>query len=297
MGRITDIQHFSVHDGPGIRTTVFLKGCNLRCFWCHNPETQVTRPELQYFSDRCISCGNCVPVCPESAHELQGPLHLFHRDRCTACGACTDVCYPRALLMTGADLTVEEVVRAVVRDHAYYESSGGGLTMSGGEPLLQPDFTRAVLEACKDEGVHTAVETAANVPWERIAQILPYTDLVMMDIKSMDSAVHKRATGVPNDQILRNAKRLADRGTPLIVRTPVIPGVNNNDGSIRAIASFVSKLESVLSYELLRFHAMATSKYAALGREFEASGLSSPSTDDMNRFVHVAASVEGRTKV
>lgn len=289
-GTITDIQHFSVHDGPGIRTTVFTKGCNLRCFWCHNPETQATDLELQYYPDRCIACGKCVEVCPESAHAMVDGLHAFDRARCTACGACTDVCYSRALVMAGARRSAADVVEVVLRDRAFYETSGGGVTISGGEPLLQPAFTRAVLTGCRAEGIHTAVETAANVSWSRIQEILPVTDLVMMDVKSMDGDVHRKATGVPNARILENARRLADYGVPLIVRTPVVPGVNDDEESIRAIADFTSGLRSLVRYELLRFHAMAGSKYAALGLPFHAGGITPPSDDQMKRLAEVASS-------
>ncbi len=292
---ITDIQHFSVHDGPGIRTTVFLKGCNLRCFWCHNPETLTPRPELQYFEDRCIACGNCVPVCPESAHSMIDGVHRLDRNRCTNCGACPDVCYPRALTMAGMEKTSSEVVEAVLRDQAYYDSSGGGLTVSGGEPLLQPEFTREILEGCRRAGVHTAVETAAAVPWARLELILPVTQLVMMDIKSLDTATHSRVTGVPNKRILENAERLAASGMPLIIRTPVIPGVNDNEASILAIAEFTARLDSLLSYELLMFHPMATSKYSSLGLRYEAAELVSPSEETMQRLRLAAANVEVRT--
>ncbi len=291
-GTVTDIQHFSVHDGPGIRTTVFVKGCNLRCFWCHNPETQASGLELQYYPDRCIACGKCVEVCPESAHSMVDGLHAFDRSRCTACGACTDVCYSRALVMAGAERTAAEVVEIVLRDRAFYDTSGGGLTISGGEPLLQPAFTRAVLAGCRAEGIHTAVETAANVPWNRIQEILPVTDLVMMDIKSMDSDVHRRATGVPNARILENAQRLAEYGVPLIVRTPVVPGVNDDEASIRAIAEFASGLSSLVRYELLRFHAMAGSKYAALDLPFHAGDITPPTDEQMERLADIATEFE-----
>lgn len=291
-GTVTDIQHFSVHDGPGIRTTVFVKGCNLGCFWCHNPETQASGLELQYYPDRCIACGKCVAVCPESAHSMVDGLHVFDRERCTACGACTDVCYSRALVMAGAVRTAAEVVDIVLRDRAFYETSGGGVTISGGEPMLQPAFTRAVLAGCSAEGVHTAVETAANVAWTRMEEILPVTDLVMMDIKSMDSDVHRKATGVPNGRILENARRLAEYGVPLIVRTPVVPGVNDDEESIRAIAAFASGLRSLVRYELLRFHAMAGSKYAALGMPFRAGDITPPNDEQMARLADIASSFE-----
>ena len=290
-GIVTDIQHFSIHDGPGIRTTVFVKGCNLRCFWCHNPETLSATPELQYHPDRCIACGACVEACPVAAHAMIDGRHAFDRSRCTACGACSEVCYARALVMAGEVKRAADVVDVVLRDRVFYETSGGGVTISGGEPLLQPDFTRAILAGCRAEGVHTAVETAANVAWARFETILPVTDLVMMDVKTMDRDAHRRATGVSNERILANARRLADHGVPLIVRTPVVPGVNDDDESVRAVAAFVADLPGRVEYELLRFHMMAESKYAALGAECRASGIAPPTSERMEQLAAVAASV------
>lgn len=295
-GMVTDIQHFSIHDGPGIRSTVFVKGCNLRCFWCHNPEAIARDRELQYFADRCIGCGACVEVCPTSAHSMVDGMHLFDRTRCTACGACPEVCFARALVMAGEPKSAAEVVEILMRDRVFYETSGGGVTISGGEPLLQPRFTRAVLSGCREAGVHTAVETAANVPWDRLLEILPVTDLVMMDIKTMDSETHRRVTGVPNERILENARRLGDSGVPLIIRTPVVPGVTDDEESIRAIAAFVSELPTVVRYELLRFHSMAESKYAALGMEFRVEGITPPTTDRMEALAAVASSFEMEVK-
>jgi pyruvate formate lyase activating enzyme len=295
-GIVTDIQHFSIHDGPGIRTTVFVKGCNLRCFWCHNPETQSPGPELQYYADRCIACGACVTACPESAHAMVDGLHAFDRSRCTACGLCTDVCFSRALVMAGQTRSAADVIGVLLRDRAFYETSGGGVTISGGEPLLQPAFTRAILAGCKAEGVHTAVETAANVPWARLQEVLPVTDLVMMDIKTMDSEVHRRVTGVPNARILENARHLADCGIPLIVRTPVVPGVNDDDESIRSIAGFAAELPSLIRYELLRFHAMAESKYSALEMVSASRDLEPPTTERMEHLAAVASGFELEVK-
>ena len=289
-GIVTDIQHFSIHDGPGIRTTVFVKGCNLRCFWCHNPETLAAKPELQYFPDRCIACGACVDVCPEDAHAMIDGRHVFDRSRCTACGACTNVCYARALVMAGETRRAADVVRDVLKDRVFYETSGGGVTVSGGEPLQQPGFTRAILAGCRAEGVHTALETAASVAWERFEAVLPVTDLVMMDIKSMDSRTHRRATGVPNERILANAHRLAGSGVRLIIRTPIVPGVNDDEESVRAIAAFVAELPGDVGYELLRFHMMAQSKYAALGAECRAAELTPPTKETMAALAAAAAS-------
>ncbi|MCU0519767.1 MAG: glycyl-radical enzyme activating protein [Anaerolineae bacterium] len=287
-GTITDIQRFSIHDGPGIRTTVFLKGCNQRCFWCHNPETLDSKPQLQYFADRCIGCGACVERCPQGAHTFVEGVHRLDRTRCVACGACADTCYARALVMVGETKSADEVVDVIIRDRAFYETSGGGVTLSGGDPMLQLEFSEAVLARCRDAGIHTAIETAANVPWERLERIIAVSDLVMMDIKHMDSDRHQAFTGVPNERILANARRLSENGVPLIIRTPIVPGVNDDKESIGAIAAFVSELPGEVSYELLRFHAMATAKYDSLGMVYEAATIQAPTTEDMARLTEGA---------
>ncbi len=287
-GIVTDIQHFSIHDGPGIRTTVFLKGCNQRCFWCHNPETLSPKPQLQLFLDRCIGCGECFERCPQGAHTLVDGEHLFDRSVCIGCGVCTETCYAKALVLIGETKTVDDVVETVLRDRAFYETSGGGVTLSGGDPLLQLEFTEAVLARCHDAGIHTAIETAANMPWERIERVLPVTDLVMMDVKLMNSERHRTFVGVPNERILENAKRLGETGKPLIVRTPIVPGVNDDEATIAEIAGFVAGLPNLASYELLRFHAMATSKYDSLDMAYDAATLTPPTKERMEELTEVA---------
>ena len=292
QGIVTNIQRFSIHDGPGIRTTVFLKGCNLRCFWCHNPETLNPKPELQLFFSRCIACGACFKRCPNQAHVLlENGQREFHRERCVGCGTCAETCYAEALVLVGQTKTVEEVVEEVMRDKPFYETSNGGVTLSGGEPLLQLEFSYAILEQCRQQGVHTAIETAANFPWERIATLLPVVDLVMMDIKLMDSARHKECTGVPNERILENALRLGQQPQPLIVRTPIVPGVNDNPEDVAAIARFASQLPNLLYYELLPFHPMATSKYDSLEINYRARDLKRPTKELMDELTQVAQNV------
>lgn len=287
-GTVTNIQRFSIHDGPGIRTTVFLKGCNLRCFWCHNPETLKPQPELQIFASRCIGCGECFKRCPQGAHVIEDGVRKFLRDRCTACGACAETCYAGALEIVGEIKTVEQVVEEVLRDRAFYETSGGGLTISGGEPLLQRDFTYGILARCRQEGVHTAIETALNFPWERVASVLPVTDLVMMDLKIMNSDRHREYTGVPNERILANILRLGQEAMPLIVRTPIVPGVNDTVQEVSAIAEFVSRLPNLVYYELLPFHPMATSKYDSLDIDYRARDLKTPPKALMDELVAAA---------
>ena len=290
-GLISDIQRFSIHDGPGIRSTVFFKGCNLRCFWCHNPETLALRPELQFYPDRCIGCGACLEACPHGAHVLLDGQRVFRRDLCQGCGTCAQTCYAQALVLVGKRMTVDEVMAEVLRDRPFYETSGGGVTLSGGEPLLQVEFAAALLARCQAEGLHTAIETAAQVPWERLAKVLPVTDLVMMDIKLMDPVRHREATGADNARILDNARRLAQVGVPLIVRTPIVPGVNDNEADVAAIAAFVAELPHVLYYELLPFHPMAAGKYASLGIDYRARTFKTPPRERMDALAEAASRV------
>jgi pyruvate formate lyase activating enzyme len=296
QGIVTNIQRFSIHDGPGIRTTVFLKGCNLRCFWCHNPETLAPKAELQLFLERCIACGECFKRCPNGAHVVVDGQRRFLRELCQGCGACAETCYAEALVLVGQVKSVDEVVEEVLRDRPFYETSNGGVTLSGGEPLLQFDFSRAILERCRAEGVHTAIESAVNYPWERVAAMLEVTDLVMIDIKHMDSARHRECTGVPNERILENALRLGQQPQPLIVRTPLIPGVNDNEADIAAIAAFVKQLPNLVYYELLPFHPMATSKYQSLDMDYRAKDLARNSNERVEALTEVAraADIEAR---
>ena len=298
-GIVTNIQRFSIHDGPGIRTTVFLKGCNLRCFWCHNPETWNPKPELQLFLNKCIGCGECFENCPEQAHEMVDGIRQFHRTRCVGCGTCTDTCYAEALVLVGEDMSVDQVMEEVLADRAFYESSNGGITLSGGEPALQADFSYALLERSKAEGLHTAIETDVNYSWKVLERLLEVTDLLMSDIKHMNPEIHKSCTGATNTQIIANHKRLMETDTPLILRTPVVPTVNANDEDITAIAAYVRELCDIRkatqsqvpcpSLELLPFHKLASDKYRSLDLDYKAVNLSSPSKNQMLQFVEVAA--------
>ena len=264
---VSDIQRFSVHDGPGIRTTVFLKGCNLRCLWCHNPEMLRPEAEVQLFAGRCVGCGACLEACPNQAHAMTDGRREFDRSLCTACGLCAAGCYARALVLVGGELTVEEVLAEVMADREFYDNSGGGVTISGGEPLLQLDSTVELLGACKAEGIHTAIETNLAWPWRRVAAVVAVTDLIMLDIKMMDAAAHRRWTGAGNEQILKNARKLSANGVPTIARTPVVAGVNATAGEIGRIADFVSDFEHLLYYELLPYNPLGASKYDGLGTE------------------------------
>jgi pyruvate formate lyase activating enzyme len=299
-GPVFNIQRFSIHDGPGIRTTVFLKGCSLSCFWCHNPEGRRGVPELQYFPEKCIACGACVAACPHSAHEFVAGVHVFHRDRCETAGACIATCYSQALQLTGETMSVEQVMVEVSRDEAFYRSSGGGVTLSGGEPSLNREFSYEILSQCKSRMYHTAIETCGECPWESLDALLPVTDLVMMDIKQISPERHRAATGKSNERILQNARRLALTEKPLVFRTPVVPTVNDAAEDIKGIAAFLCELNEIrkkhangrgtpnLSYELLPFHKLASDKYHSLGLEYKAASLLPPTKEQMQNLGEVA---------
>jgi pyruvate formate lyase activating enzyme len=292
-GLIFDIQRFSVHDGPGIRTTVFLKGCTLRCFWCHNPEGLRMTSEVQFLPNRCLACGACVAACGHDGQHLDETGRSFTRAQCVACGQCVEACVAEALTLAGKRVTATEVVAEVLRDRVFYETSGGGVTLSGGEPALQPDFAREILTLSKAEGLHTAIETCGSIPWSSLEALLPLTDLVMMDLKQMDADKHRAATGAGNERILANARQLAQTRKPLIFRTPVVPGVNDTPAEIAAMAAFVAELVALraiesngtgpadISWELLPFHRMAGDKYRSLGLEYRARDLNPPPKDHM----------------
>jgi pyruvate formate lyase activating enzyme len=294
-GLVFNIQQFSIHDGPGIRTTVFLKGCPLRCFWCHNPEGLRPKLEVQFTPSRCIGCGACVRACEHGAQELGEMGRAYHRDRCVGCGACVAECYAEALQLTGREMTAAEVLREVRQDRAFYDSSGGGITLSGGEPLMQAEFARAILQGAKAEGLHTAVETSGQTRWENLQAILPVVDLFMVDLKQLDAQKHKAATGVSNHRILANIRRLAETGKPIIFRVPVVPTVNDTREDMQAVAAFVRGLAEAradggagLTLELLPFHRLAEDKYTSLGLTYRAAGLMTPGKETMGELLEAA---------
>ncbi len=259
MGIVTDIQRFSLNDGPGIRTTVFLKGCNARCQWCHNPETFSLQPELMIYPDRCFGCGACVDF--DSARMEKGLPPP--REELTPASAAR--CFSGALTVSGREMTAEDVMREILQDKEYYVSSGGGVTVSGGECLMQPAFTKEILLACRANDIHTALETNLMYPWSALEELLPLLDLIMADIKLPDSDSYQRYTGIDNAQVLENVARLAETSIPSIIRTPVIPGVNDDDSMIRTIAQQAATAGASLQYyELLNFNPLGASKYQGL---------------------------------
>jgi len=265
-GIVFDIQRFSIHDGPGIRTTVFLKGCPLRCLWCGNPESISPRPQLSYMPERCIACGACIEICPETAliPGAEGKA-VLDRPRCTDCGKCAAVCDPKALEMVGREMTADEVMAVVLRDAEYYRQSGGGLTLSGGEPLYQPDFAETLLYFAHSRGLHCCVETSGQADWEVIERLHPLVDLWLYDYKETDSALHAKFTGFFNSQIVANLRRLYDSGAKILLRCPMIPGHNARRQHLNGIAALARSLPKLEGVELLPYYNMWRAKLGRLG--------------------------------
>jgi len=286
-GVITHIQRFSVHDGPGIRTTVFLKGCQMHCPWCHNPETYRRDPEIQVFPQRCIGCRACAAACAQGAHEFTAAGHAYHRNRCVVCGQCVDQCYAQALVRVGETRSAESVVAEVLADRPFYQPEGG-VTISGGEPLLQAEFTRDILEQCRQEEIHTAIETNLAWPWPVVEPLVPLVDLFLVDVKIMDDAAHRAWTGLSNRQTLENLRRLDALDKMLVIRTPVVVGVNARPEEIDAIADFLATLDNVAQYELLPYHPLGTGKYDALGLDGPRPEFRTPTAAELDALAEQA---------
>lgn len=269
-GRIFEIKRFAVHDGDGIRTTCFLKGCPLRCVWCHNPEGISALPQLAYYEEKCVHCGECVTACPTMVHSFTEGIHTLERDKCTHCGRCRDACFGDALEIYGREVTVGEILLLLLEDRAFYGKKGG-VTLSGGECLLQADFCAELLKALKAEGVHTAVDTCGFVPREAIDKVMPYTDVFLYDVKAADASVHIKCTGRSNKIILENLAYIDDRGKPLEIRIPYVPGYN--DGEMEGIGEILHKLKNLTKVRILPYHNYAGGKYAALSMENTLPGV------------------------
>lgn len=277
-GNVFNIQRFTIHDGPGLRTEVFLKGCPLRCEWCSNPESWMSIIQPGVYRTKCISqekCGMCLEVCPgeDTLKFYQGKIAAIDREKCKHCLACADECPSEALKQWGKKMSVQECMDIIRKDKGYYERSGGGVTLSGGEPLLQSEFVRDVFVACKEEKIQTCLESTFYAGWQEIEKVLPYTDLIISDIKHMDSEVHRKYTGVGNERILDNLEHLAQEGRNIILRIPVIPNVNDDEKNIRETAEFIlNKMNGhVRTLQLLSFMRLGEEKYTSLGIPYKMS--------------------------
>jgi pyruvate formate lyase activating enzyme len=283
-----DIEHFALHDGPGIRTVVFFKGCPLRCFWCSNPESQDLEPELFYRAAGCLGCRRCLEVCAREALSFADGGLQIDRARCDRCGACAERCNSTALSLVGRTFSVEEVLAEVLRDEPFYRHSGGGVTFSGGEPVAQPQALAEMAQRCRGAGLHTALETCGHYPWEALEGGLPWLDLVLYDLKQMDSARHESITGVANERILRNFERLvaewieglggsgAGYRGGIRVRVPLVPGLNDREEDLLSLRGYLARTAPDVPVDLLPYHRLGNGKYGGLGRPYALAGLVPP---------------------
>ena len=275
-----NIQKYSVHDGPGIRTTVFFKGCPLRCWWCHNPESQRCKHQIMYFAERCTGCGICEKRCEQKAIRLEGSRVVIDQGKCNMCGKCTEFCPTNALEHVGKDVTVEELMKEIKKDEVFYEESGGGFTFSGGEPMVQADFLNEVLKACKKREIHTIVDISGYGAWDEFEKIADKVDLFLYDLKFINNEKHKKYIEISNVEILNNLKKLSDIGANIFVRMPIIRNINDDDEHIDESIRFLAKLK-VIQVNLLPYHKMGMDKYRRLDLEYKLSGMEKPTDEKM----------------
>lgn len=279
-GRIVDVKRFAVHDGPGIRTTIFFKGCPLHCTWCHNPESISPSPQFGFIPDKCIGCGECRKVCPNERDT----------DKCVFCGKCAEACLGQALQFYGALRSSEELIATVLEDKLFYQTSGGGMTLSGGEPLLQPEFARELLELAKENGIHTAVDTCGHVGHRALDMVKPLTDIFLYDLKHTDPTAHRKLTGCDNRLILENLCALDDDGCKIEVRIPLIPTLNDSEDNLRASGELLASLKNLTLTRVLPYHDYARSKYRSLGMEDTMPHVELPDDESLNRAVDILRS-------
>lgn len=291
-GIVFNIQRMSIHDGPGIRTTVFFKGCPLNCLWCSNPESQCAGLEISFIKNRCIGCGYCEQVCPQQIIHENNDYGIEDTGRCDLCMKCVEECCTGSRKVIGQEYTVEELHHEILKDKSFYDSSDGGVTFSGGEPFMQSDFLLEMLKCCKDSGLHTAIETTGETETEIMLEALELLDLVFFDLKHMNDRAHTELTGISNRKILGNLKVAAENHNNIIVRIPVIPGLNDSDENIYSTAKLAADL-SVSALELLPYHNLGESKYRQLGREYTLSGIKNPSKERMEEIAGIAKQAIG----
>ncbi len=263
-GNILDLQRFSIHDGPGIRTTVFLKGCPMKCQWCHNPESQSPKQMLSFIGNKCIGCGNCLEACPNHAHKFINGRHIIDRQLCTDCGQCTKKCYSKAVEIVGQTMSAEDVMNIVMRDKPFYDNSGGGLTISGGEPAAQPQFTARLLKLAKENALHTAIETSGFCKWDFFKNTIPFTDIFLFDWKETNPQKHLEFCGVDNSIIRNNLEKLSCAGANIILRCPIVPSLNDRTDHFEGIAELYKTLK-ISAVEIMPYHRLGESKYERFG--------------------------------
>jgi pyruvate formate lyase activating enzyme len=290
-GTVFNIQRYSIDDGPGVRTTVFLKGCPLTCLWCSNPESQCGLPEVTYRYTSCKRCGTCVKVCPVQAVTLSDDGVHIDRAKCTLCEECVKNCVPEALRISGKKMTVDEVFKVVKKDADYYEASGGGVTASGGEILAQADFVAALFKKCREAGYHTNADTSGFGDPAALEKILDYSDLVFFDLKHMDPVKHREYCGTSNDLILSNLELVVKKGVPVVIRVPLIPGYNNSDENLRALAETVSKITRDSVVNILPYHRYGANKYRMIDMVYRLEGVPELTQDELNKAKEIIESI------
>lgn len=289
-GTVFNIQRFSLHDGPGIRTTVFLKGCPLDCLWCHNPESKKSSPQLSFTSSHCISCGNCCKACPNGVHIFENKKRIVRWELCKAYGSCASECPSGALEIIGIKKDSDEIIEEVEKDIPFYGSSGGGMTISGGEPLMQPEFTLELLKKAKKKGINTTLDTCGFFDWERFMAMLPFLDLVLFDLKQMEPKLHKKLTGKDNKIILENLGRLVGQDARVIIRVPVIPGSTDDDKNLHQMGAFLNSFKFVPEVELLPYNMLAGSKHSRFGIENKLKDVYVSDKKKLNRLAEILSS-------